>query len=603
MMPDTNSPKSGLGDMRSGQHVNIYNILNSLVADKLITEQQSLQCQDLVSQQSSKDQTLPLIRISEQAWQSATSPSYPLTLEKLTQWFAKQVDLEYLRIDPLKIDVQAVTKIVSQAYAKRFSFLPVLVNDNEVTIATTEPWINDWVDDLQQILRRDIKRVIANPKDILRYQDEFYGVSRSIYGASNSNKNTDAHNFEQLTELGQSGEPDANDQHIVHLVDWLLQYAFEQRASDIHLEPRRDKSKIRFRIDGVLHQVNEIPTAIMIAITSRLKSLGRMDIADKRRPQDGRIKTKTPAGKEIEMRLSTMPTTFGEKMVLRIFDPQVLSRSFTELGFTKLEKQRWQQLIDQPNGIILVTGPTGSGKTTTLYSALRQLARPEVNICTIEDPIEMVEPQFNQMQVQAQIDVNFASGIRTLLRQDPDIIMIGEIRDREPADIAIQASLTGHLVLSTLHTNDAPSAITRLIDIDVEPFLIAATLNGIVAQRLVRTLCPHCKQPGKINADSWHALVSPNKIAIPKKVFKAVGCDECRHTGYLGRIGIYEILVMNKELRRAIKASVNHLELREIAVKHGMRRLQLAAANKIAAGVTTLEEVFTVVPAIDEDEF
>jgi len=379
-------------------------------------------------------------------------------------------------------------------------------------------------------------------------------------------------------------------------VDWLLQFAFEQRASDIHIEPRRDLSRVRFRIDGVLHQVHELPTPIVTAITSRLKSLGRMDVADKRRPQDGRIKSKTPGGKEIEMRLSTMPTTFGEKLVLRIFDPQVLNRSFADLGFGDHDLACWNAMVANPHGFILVTGPTGSGKTTTLYSALKQLARPELNVCSIEDPIEMVEPQFNQMQVQPAIDVDFASGVRTLLRQDPDIIMVGEIRDRETAEVAIQAALTGHLVLSTLHTNDAPSAITRMMDIGVQPYLIGATLLGVVAQRLVRTLCPHCKVPGAIDPAGWQTIIAGHDLPPPPTGFLPAGCDECRHTGYLGRSGLYEILTMDAPLRQMIRPSVDSVALREAAIRQGMRTLRLSGAEKIAAGTTTIEEVLTVIP-------
>jgi general secretion pathway protein E len=506
--------------------------------------------------------------------------------------------MPYVRIDPLKIDVESITRLVSQAYASRFRFLPIEVTSDTVTVATAEPYLRDWEQEIARILKRRIVRVIANPKDIDRYLVEFYGVSRSILGASRSaNEPASAiSNFEQLTELGRVGEPDANDQHIVHLVDWLLQFAFEQRASDIHVEPRRELSRIRFRIDGVLHLVHELPTPIVTAITSRLKSVGRMDVADKRRPQDGRVKTKTPSGKEIEMRISTMPTTFGEKMVLRIFDPEVLNRSFADLGFGDEDLRRWQAMVEHPHGFILVTGPTGSGKTTTLYTALKQLARPEYNVCSIEDPIEMVEPHFNQMQVQPAIDVDFASGVRTLLRQDPDIIMVGEIRDRETADVAIQAALTGHLVLSTLHTNDAPSAITRLIDIGVQPFLIGASLLGVMAQRLVRTLCVHCKQPGDLDLIGWQALVSNLHVLAPKRVYLPVGCDECRHTGYLGRTGLYEILTLNREMRDLIRPNVDSVTLRDAAIRSGMRDLRLSGAEKIVAGLTTLEEVLAVIP-------
>jgi len=410
--------------------------------------------------------------------------------------------------------------------------------------------------------------------------------------------------FEQLVELGKGNRQfDANDQHIVHIVDWLWQYAFDQRASDIHIEPRRDLGIVRFRIDGVLHQVYQIPMAVMNAMTSRIKLLGRMDVIEKRRPQDGRIKTRTPAGQEVELRLSTLPTAFGEKLVMRIFDPEVLVRDLRSLGFSADDEMRWNQMTHTPNGIILVTGPTGSGKTTTLYTTLKQLATPEVNVCTIEDPIEMVESSFNQMQVQHSIDLGFADGVRALMRQDPDIVMIGEIRDLETAEMAIQAALTGHLVLSTLHTNDAPSAITRLLDLGVPAYLINSTMLGVMAQRLVRTLCPHCKKAVPIAEDqkvAWRALVAPWKSNEPVQLHQAVGCLECRMTGYSGRVGIYEILLNSPEMRKMIRPNAEMAKLRDLASREGMRPLRISGALKVAQGLTSLEEVTKVAPPADE---
>ncbi len=578
--------------------LNLESVLGLLLADRIISKQQIEQLR-AGSTARQKDTRHAFFRLADQGWQSATQPSYPLTLERLSRWLAEKTGLPFARIDPIKIDVPAVTKLVSQAYASRFRFLPLAVDEHYVTIATAEPFQREWEREMARVLKRRVKRVIASPQDIERYLVEFYGVSHSLAGASKAAEQpSGVGNFEQLTQLGKVGEPDANDKHIIHLVDWLLQFAFEQRASDIHIEPRRDITRVRLRIDGVLHQVHEIPVAVATAITSRIKSLGRMDVSDRRRPQDGRVKTKTPSGKEVELRLSTMPTAFGEKLVLRIFDPQVLNRSFQELGFSDHDMTAWRAMVSNPHGFILVTGPTGSGKTTTLYSALKQLARPELNVCTIEDPIEMVEHHFNQMQVQPGIDVDFANGVRTLLRQDPDIIMVGEVRDRETAAVAIQAALTGHLVLSTLHTNDAPSAITRLMDIGVQPYLIGATLLGVVAQRLIRTLCPHCKQSAPLDVKGWQSLVGANTVPHPKIGARPVGCDECRHTGYLGRTGLYEILTMRKELTALFKdPHVDAPSLREGALRHGMRSLRVSAADKVASGVTTIEEVLTVLPA------
>jgi len=546
-----------------------------------------------------KSELHPLVIIATQKWKSLQPPHAVLDQEVLAEWLAKHVGLPCYHIDPLKIDVVTVTGAMSHAYAERYKILPVEFTAREVVVATSEPYVIEWQKELEQALHVTVKPVITNPSDISRYLAEFYNLARSVKRAMQS-KNVSVPsgitNFEQLVELGRSGKLDANDQHVVQIVDWLLQYAFEQRASDIHMEPRREYGDVRFRIDGVMHPVYQIPSAVLNAVTSRIKALGRMDVVEKRRPQDGRIKTRTPNGEEVELRLSTMPTAFGEKLVMRIFDPEVLVQDFKDMGFGEEELASWNRLIAQPNGIILVTGPTGSGKTTTLYSTLRQLATPEVNVCTVEDPIEMVVPQFNQMQVQHNIGLDFASGVRTLLRQDPDIIMVGEIRDAETAEMAIQAALTGHLVLSTLHTNDAPSAITRLLDIGVPPYLIESTLLGVLGQRLVRTLCPHCKTRGTLDEGLWKALVAPWKSALPAAVNQPKGCLECRMTGYMGRVGIYEMLVMSPNLRRLVNASCDLSALREQAYKDGMKPLRINGAQKVAAGLTTIEEVLKVAP-------
>jgi general secretion pathway protein E len=527
----------------------------------------------------------------------------PLDLEWLTRWLAAEAGLDYMRIDPMDVDVEAVTGLISQAYARQYRILPVAVTLEEVVVATSEPFLLTWMADLAQILRREIKLTVASPLDISRFLEEFYGVSRSVKRATDLNLRPDSEkvlNFEQLLKLGDAGKLAADDQHVVYIVDWLLQYAFDQRASDIHLEPRRESSKVRFRIDGQLHEVYHMPAPVMSAVTSRIKILGRMDVAEKRRPQDGRLKTVAPGGQEVELRLSTMPTAFGEKCVMRIFDPQVVAKSFKELGFSPKELMSWRRMVERPHGIVLVTGPTGSGKTTTLYSTLKHLARPELNICTIEDPIEMVSPAFNQMQVQSSLGVDFASGVRTLLRQDPDIIMIGEVRDLETAQMAIQASLTGHLVLSTLHTNDAPSAIVRLLDLGVPHYLIKGSVVGIVAQRLVRTLCPKCKCEGELELSDWQVLVEGRPLPPPDHPQRAVGCDDCRNTGYRGRSAIYEMMELEQEITRMIDPGVELAELTRKALEKGMMPLRLAGARKVAQGLTNVEEVARVVPPRDD---
>jgi general secretion pathway protein E len=544
----------------------------------------------------------PLCIIAEQKWKKGAAM---LTLEHLTEWLAKRVGLEYLHIDPLKIDFAAVTEVMSSAYATRFRILPVALSPKEAVIATAEPNIRDWEAEFARMIKRDIRRVIANPLDIERYQVEFYNLAKSIKGANKNASVSGLSSFEQLVELGKLDKQlDANDAHVVHVVDWLWQYAFEQRASDIHIEPRREQGIVRFRIDGVLHQVYQIPAAVLAAMTSRIKILARMDVVEKRRPQDGRIKTRTPQSGDIELRISTLPTAFGEKLVMRIFDPEVLVRDFRELGFSEEDQRRWSEMSSRPNGIVLVTGPTGSGKTTTLYSTLKSLATAEVNVCTIEDPIEMVEPAFNQMQVQTQIDLGFAEGVRALMRQDPDIIMVGEIRDLETAEMAIQSALTGHLVLSTLHTNDAPSAVTRLLELGVPPYLLNATLNGIMAQRLVRTLCPHCKQKVEFNRAEdhagWDALVAPWKSNRPTHVHKPVGCLDCRMTGYMGRVGIYETLLFTSAIKALVAEKAEIAALREQAFKDGMKPLRISGAMKVGTGLTTVGEILKVAPPVQE---
>ena len=523
--------------------------------------------------------------------QAASCTQHPLEciaaqgpcLETLTQWLAQHADQPYLRIDPLKIDVASVVPLMSHAFAQRHGILAVAVDAQSVTIASAQPYISAWEAGLAQVLKRTIKRVVANPREIQRCLHEFYRLAKSVSGADQ--KMAIPGNVELLSLGASDKEPDANDAHIVNIVDWLLQYAFAQRASDIHIEPCRDQGRVRFRIDGLLHDVYQFPPQVTTAVVSRLKSLGRMNVAEKRKPQDGRVKTRNPAGAEVELRLSTLPTAFGEKLVMRIFDPQVLLKDFDQLGLSSADQQRWHAMTGQANGIILVTGPTGSGKTSTLYTTLKQLATREVNLCTVEDPIEMVEPAFNQMQVQHNIDLSFASGVRALLRQDPDIIMIGEIRDRETAEMAIQAALTGHLVFSTLHTNDAPSAISRLQELGIAHYLIKATLIGVMAQRLVRVLCTHCKRPTGVE-----------NIGC----YKAVGCVECRDSGYRGRAGLYEIMPLDPALKALVTPGTDIQALRREALAQGMNSLRMAGIDKVNAGVTTMTEILRVTPGDSE---
>ncbi len=523
-----------------------------------------------------------------------------LELDALSAWLARRAGLPLLRIDPLKVEIGRIGDLFSLSYAQRHRILPVAADAVSVTVATAEPFALGWVAELERMLRRNIVVVVANPVDIARYTVEFFNLARSVRQAQKRGaQGAAANQFEQLVELGRSGRAlDANDAGVVQVVDWLWQYAFEQRASDIHLEPRRELGVIRLRIDGLLHTVYQVPSAVLGAMTSRIKLLGRMDVVERRRPQDGRIKTRRPSGDEIELRLSTLPTAFGEKLVMRIFDPDVVLRDTAALGFPAAEAELWRELTQRAHGIVLVTGPTGSGKTTTLYSTLKRVATDEVNVCTVEDPIEMVEPAFNQMQVQAGLELGFAEGLRALMRQDPDIIMVGEIRDRDTAEMAVQAALTGHLVLSTLHTNDAAGSVTRLLELGVAPYLISATLLGVLAQRLVRVLCPHCKQrDAGFDERLFEQAVAPWKPNAKVSAYRAVGCAECRNTGYLGRTGLYELLTVSAPMRQLLSANADVERLRQQALKDGMRPLRLAGALKVADGTTTLDEVLRATPA------
>jgi general secretion pathway protein E len=578
-------------------NLNYRTVINDLVADGRLSEADA-ETLSMKTRQKKQLNWHPLELIAEDGCQDQKKRDQLLDLDVLTRWLCSRAKQPFKRIDPLKIDAQVITKVMSYEFAKRHRILVLEVKEDEILIASPEPYVSGWEPTIEQSQPgKIITRVISNPADIRQYTTEFYTMARSVSQANAQGLHaSNLSNLESMLELGQLDGMDANDTHVINIVDWLLQYAFTQRASDIHLEPRREKGRVRFRIDGVLHLVYELPATVMTAVTSRLKTLGRMDVAEKRRPQDGRLKTKTQDAHEVELRLSTLPTAFGEKMVMRIFDPDILLKSFTELGLANEDYDRWESMVKNPNGIVLVTGPTGSGKTTTLYSSLKQLATQEVNVCTIEDPIEMVEGSFNQMQVQSNIDLNFADGVRALLRQDPDIIMVGEIRDLETAEMAIQAALTGHLVISTLHTNDAPSAITRLLELGVAPYLIKATVLGVMAQRLVRTLCPLCKSLGDSDPQGWQTLISPWKMNMPKKMYHPVGCLECRDTGYRGREGIYELLPITDKVKPFIQENTEIGKLRMTAMKEGMRTLRLSGALKVAAGETTIDEVLRVAP-------
>jgi len=513
---------------------------------------------------------------------------------EIARAIATDANLEHVRIDTLALDADLIESKISRPFAKRHRMIPLAMAGGKLRVACANPYDIEGVDSFRRIAGREIQLVVASETDILRAITEFYGLRQSVKRAERDLKaGIDLGNLEQLVRMKNEAEIESSDQHIVNAVEFMLQHAFDTRASDIHIEPKRDWCLIRFRIDGVLHDIQTIPKIVHAAIVSRIKTMSRLDIAEKRRPQDGRIKT-TRGGREVELRVSTLPVAFGEKAVMRIFDPDVLMQDLSGLGFYPEEQLVFNEFISRPHGIILVTGPTGSGKTTTLYSAMKSIASRDINITTIEDPIEMVIEEFNQTAVQPKIGIDFANALRHILRQDPDVIMVGEIRDGETAQYAIQAALTGHLVFSTLHTNDASTSISRLIDLGVERFLISSTLIGAMAQRLVRKICPHCVAERSLSTEEANTL----RLAVPPgkkvKVKEGQGCHECRTTGYLGRTGIFEILPIDDAVKALIVDGKDAPEIKREAVKNGMRTLRQAALRKLAEGVTTFEEVVRV---------
>ncbi|HUP65820.1 MAG TPA: GspE/PulE family protein [Thermoanaerobaculia bacterium] len=536
----------------------------------------------------------PFRTIASLNLQDATGQSTRIDEVLLARLVAEDAGLEFFKIDPLKLDIELIESKISRPFARKHKMVPVYVRDGKLVVAVVNPFDAPSIEAYRPIAGQDLRLVVSAETDIISVINDYYGFRASVTKAERDLKGGfDLGNLEQFVKLKSGAEIEASDQHIVNAVDYLLQHAYDSRASDIHVEPKREHAQIRFRIDGVLHEIQRVPKLVNLAVTSRLKTMCRMDIAEKRRPQDGRIKTERE-GKEIELRVSTLPTAFGEKVVMRIFDPDVLVRDLSGLGFYEDELKSFEEWIERPHGIILVTGPTGSGKTVTLYSALKHLSSPEINIVTIEDPIEMVYEDFNQTSVQNKIGITFASALRTILRQDPDIIMVGEIRDGETAQNAIQAALTGHLVFATLHTNDAASSVTRLVDLGIEPFLISTSLVGAMAQRLIRTICRDCKRNRPLSLEESAMLnlqAPPGKRIIVKE---GAGCGRCRNTGYFGRSGIFEILTVDNAIRDMVDRREDFLKIKDMAVRRGMRTLRQAALRKLAEGETTFEEVIRV---------
>jgi general secretion pathway protein E len=519
-----------------------------------------------------------------------------LNEDRIAQVVAKEAGFRYKKIDPLKLDMKLITSLLSRPFARRHDVLVLGLENGVMTVAIADPCDVELVENLRRITGYKIAPVIAAKTDIQRIITEVYGFRSSVKAAAlTMEMGSDLGNLEQLVQLKAMDELEATDKHVVNAVEYMLHYAFDQRASDIHIEPKREHSQVRVRIDGVLHNVTTLPKVVHAAVVSRIKMLARMDIAEKRKPQDGRIKT-GKGEQETELRVSTLPVAFGEKVVIRIFDPTLLLQDLSSLGFYPGEYKQYESFISRPDGLILVTGPTGSGKTTTLYSSLKYLAGPDVNIVSIEDPIEMVVEDFNQVAVHSRIGITFASALRTILRQDPDIIMVGEVRDAETAANAVQAALTGHLVFATLHTNDSPAAVGRMLDLDVEPFLLSSTLVGVAAQRLVRMICQHCKKKTFLTPDqiSLLRMKMPEKSEKKLPIYYGEGCPACRGTGYFGRTAIYEVMPVSQKIVRLINERADTKEIMKVSRLDGMMTLREVAIKKLAQGVTTFEEVVRV---------
>jgi general secretion pathway protein E len=587
----------------------------ALVESGMITKEQALEIfekknkvrENIEKQKAARSEKMPAgVRITNPTtivdiitsfkYTRADKKDVELDEDAIFKVLAGKWDILYKKIDPLNLDLNLVTTTIPRSFAMKHLVLPIEVENGNLVIATSNPFNSEVFEDIGRVSMMPIKTVVTSKSDIIRLIDEFFGFKRSIAQAEtqfDSTTTVDLGNLEQYVRLKSPDELPSNDHHIVNAVNHLFSYAFDQRASDIHIEPKRDISLIRMRIDGVLHTVYRLPKKVHIPIVSRIKNMSRLDMAEKRRPQDGRIKT-AKGSVEVEIRISTIPVAFGEKVVMRVMDPDILFQDLDQLGFTPEDIKRYNDMINRPNGLVLVCGPTGSGKSTTLYSTLRRLSTPEINTTTIEDPIEMVHEEFNQIAVNPAVNITFATIMRNILRQDPDIIMVGELRDLETAQNAVQAALTGHLVLSTLHTNDAPSSIVRLLDIGIPYFLVQATLTGIVSQRLVRKICPRCIESYLIEASRlWNAGLEISKTG-QVKLYKGKGCTKCRGTGYYGRTAIYEALPYTRALRNLTTQHTNLASLRDAALKEKLVTLRENAIKKLLRGETTFEEVMRV---------
>lgn len=546
----------------------------------------------------------PLSLLHTLAIPNPDRPGRYYSYETLAGIVARRFGLDFQRIDTMKLDLQVVGSLIPHAYADRLGVVPVSMDDRTVTIVTADPLFLSWITEVEPQLKRKVALKLGSPRQIKHLLNEIFVVQKAMKAFAKEQGKEGAQRFklmregrieelDNLIEQSKAKPLNAQDSHVAKIVDWMLNYAVMERASDIHIEPKRGLGQIRFRVDGDLQTVYRLDHEILQMIIARFKILGEMKLDERRRPQDGGLKRTLENGMRVEMRLSTLPVNHGEKMVIRIFDKAATGDDLSFIGFLDEDRKLWESMVTQHQGMVLVTGPTGSGKTTTLYTTLNKIATPDVNVCTAEDPIEMEVDNFNQVQVNPQINMGFADCVRSLLRQDPDVIMVGEIRDRETGEMALQASLTGHMVFSTLHTNGALATIQRLVDLGLPTFLINSSLVGILSQRLVRKLCVHCKELAPTDRDKWALLMEGDTLAMPEQSYQAKGCEDCNGTGYHGRLCIYELVPYDDRLKRIVHQRVEITELKEKA--RGMfTPLRINGARKIIAGETTLEEVLKV---------
>ncbi|MBT3585812.1 MAG: type II/IV secretion system protein [Halobacteriovoraceae bacterium] len=576
------------------RRLNIRELLKEMMATEFISKEEG----NKLLHKRTPISLHPLIFIARQNLKDSKPPNLPITLEGLLRWLANYSNFSYYEIDPLKIDINSITKILPKAYLKRLSVIPVEVKDDSVVFATAEPFDLSWTDEVSKVIKKKVEIVVSNPIHISNFIEEFFTVRRALREYNIENKKSGG--FEQTKELekmlGSVSKPTKEDSVISNIVDWLFKFAFDERATDIHLEPRRGVGQVRFRIDGTMRVVYKFDPEIMLPIISRIKILGDMKVDEKRRPQDGRIKREVGQDIVMELRLSTIPTHYGEKLVIRIFDPNMADVTLADIGMSPRDVDLWKNMVTRSHGMVLVTGPTGSGKSTTLHASLRHVATEGVNVCTVEDPVEIINDSFSQMQVNRDIDITFGSAIRSFLRQDPDVIMVGEIRDMDAGTMAIQAALTGHMVYSTVHTNDAASTITRLLDLGIPSYLITACLRCILAQRLVRLLCKFCKKKVDTPKEAWDQLVGPIEISAPPSVYTRSGCTECKQTGYMGRACVYELLPVTRELNDLIRKKATLEELTDyVSSNQDFVPMRENGVEKVIQGLTSIEEVLRVI--------